>query len=290
MKSNWSGKSQASASGYSIFIFLIKNFGLSAAYFLLRFVTLYYLFFNRKSNQALKEFFTMAGLPHPTRRLHRYKAFNYFGEALIDKIAVYSGHGDSITFDFENEQALHKLAAHKQGTLLMGAHLGNWEIAGQLMHRINTQVYVLMLENEHRQIKSLIDSVTKEKSFEVIPLTEDIGMVIRVKQALDQGALVCMHADRYIHRQRAEAHNFLGEKANFPIGPFHLATKLNIPVCFVYAVKTGRTHYSFSCTEPILSPDPEVLLKSYITLLEEKAKKYPHQWYNFYPYWVDEHK
>jgi predicted LPLAT superfamily acyltransferase len=281
----WTGKSQAKSSGYGIFIFLIKYLGLNTAYALLRLVTLYYLFFSRDSNKALIEFFKKAGLRNPGSIRHRYKAFNFFGEALIDKIAVYSGHGSAIKFDFENEKALHTLAEKNQGAILMGAHLGNWEIASQLMHRINAKVYVLMLENEHQQIKSLIESVTKDKSFEVIPLREEISMVIKIKQALEQGSFICMHADRFLDQTKSEVKTFLDSPARFPIGPFMLASKLKYPVCFVYAVKTSRKHYQFSCTEPILSDDPGYLLNEYIHLLEKQAIAHPYQWYNFYPYW-----
>lgn len=262
--------------------------GLKAAYALLRVVTSFYLFFSPASNRSLIRFYTRAGLTKPAKWTHRYRNFNLFGQALVDKIATYAGYGSALTFDFENEDELRRLAANGKGALLIGAHLGNWEIASQLMHRINARVYVLMLENEHARIKELIESVTDERSFEVIPLTDDISMIIKIKTALDAGGIICMHADRYLNRSRTLELDFLGDKMLFPEGPFVLAAKLQVPVSFVYAIKTDTTHYDFSCTTGMLNEPAPKIAAAYVALLERMARKYPHQWYNFYDYWGDD--
>lgn len=285
MTSAWSGRSQANPLGYRIFIWLIRYGGLKPAYFLLRFVSIYYLLFSTKANSALIEFYTRAKIHKPTLWRHRYQTYNLFGEALIDKIATYTEANTAISFDFENEQELHRLAASGRGAILMGAHLGNWEIASQLMHRINAKVYVLMLENEHEKIKSLLDKVISEKSFEVITLTDDITMILKIKAALDEGAFICMHADRYLNQKRTLPCEFLGHQALIPEGPFYLAAKLRVPVSYVYAVKQSGLHYQFSCTDALESRDLLNLASAYIRLLEQKALAHPHQWYNFYPYW-----
>lgn len=286
MSAEWSGQSKGTALGYSIFIFLIRFCGLRIAYALLKIVILFYLFFSAQANDALIQFYKKVGLAAAHRWQYRYQNFNFFGQALIDKIATYAGYAKSLSFDFENENELHKLAASGSGALLIGAHLGNWEIASQLMHRISKKVYVLMLENEHEKIKDLINAVTHEKSFEIIPLTEDITMMIKVKTALDEGSFICMHADRYLNKNRTISLDFLGEKTIFPEGPFILASKLNVPVSFVYAIKKSELHYDFSCTDAIQSQHPLEIAQSYVQLLEKMARLYPLQWYNFYQYWT----
>ncbi|MBK7603856.1 MAG: hypothetical protein IPI15_09770 [Saprospiraceae bacterium] len=113
---------------FSIFLWLIRKAGLSSAYILLKFVAVYYLFFSKRANEGLIHFFSKIKLPQPASLSNRFKAFDLFGAISDDKLATYMGAGKKLSFDFDNEQKLHELACRK-GALLLGAHLGNWEIA-----------------------------------------------------------------------------------------------------------------------------------------------------------------
>ena len=49
----WQGKSKGTTLGYRIFVWVLKNFGVLPAYFLLRFVVLYYFLFSFKSSRQI---------------------------------------------------------------------------------------------------------------------------------------------------------------------------------------------------------------------------------------------
>jgi hypothetical protein len=49
-------------------------------------------------------------------------------------------------------------------------------------------------------------------------------------------------------------------------------------------MKDSLYHYQFSCSQAYTDISPEDLFQRYLNLLEEKAKLYPYQWYNFYPF------
>jgi len=285
MADQWNGKSQANALGFSIFLWMIKRLGLACAYALLKFVAIYYLFFSKRANEGLISFFRKIKIPDPTSISNRYKAFDLFGQSLIDKLATYMGAGQKLSFDFNNEEKLHELAARGKGAILLGAHLGNWEIAGQLMYRIDTSIHIVMLDNEQHQIKSLLEKHATGKSFSIIPISDDMTFVLKIKQALDSGGFVCMHADRFMPGMRTLKTELLGHEATFPFGPFFLGSKLKAPVAFVYAMKDSKYHYQFSCSEEYKDEKPEDLLNYYVAHLEGQAGKYPHQWYNFYDFW-----
>jgi hypothetical protein len=46
-------------------------------------------------------------------------------------------------------------------------------------------------------------------------------------------------------------------------------------------MKDSLYHYQFSCSQAYTDISPEDLFQRYLNLLEEKAKLYPYQWYNF---------
>ena len=285
MADQWNGKSQANVLGITIILWFIKTAGLAITYILLKFIAAYYLFFSKRANKALIQFFSKIRLSRPSSIINRYKAFDNFGQSLIDKMATYMGTGKKLTFDFDNEKKLHELAAAGKGAILLGAHLGNWEIAGQLLHRIDTTIHIVMLDNEHKRIKSLLEKHASGKTYSIIPISEDITFVIKIKEALDNGGFVCMHADRFMKGMRTLKTELLGQEATFPLGPFYMGSRLGAPVAFVYAMKDSKYHYQFSCSEDYRDEKPQELLEKYVDHLEEKAKKYPHQWYNFYDFW-----
>jgi predicted LPLAT superfamily acyltransferase len=166
--SKWSGKTRGGLAGYQIFVFVIKYLGIGFAYTLLRFVTLYFLFFSDK--KPITHYFKkILGYSRWKVIKSIYQNYNLLGQVLVDKIAFLSGSHKKFTFTFEGEHFLTELAQNKQGGLLIGAHMGNWEIAGQLLERIDIPVNIVMLESEHQRIKNFLDDVLQEKNMKVIP-------------------------------------------------------------------------------------------------------------------------
>ena len=279
----WSGQSKTSAWGFRIFLFIIQSFPLSFSYGLLRFVAIWYLLFDKKANFALSDYFQTIGFRSTFR--FRYRIYLNFGQALIDKLAVYVRKENLFNIEHNNDHYLFEMAKAGKGGILLGSHIGNWEIAGHMLKRIGAPIYVVLLENEKEAIKKVLEDAQSSKSFKTIGLSEDFSFIVTIREILISGGIVCMHADRFLSGMRILEHNFLDRKANFPQGPFILAAKLKVPVSFVYALKSSNKNYKFSCTKPILNDDPIYIAKEYILHMEEKVKEAPFQWYNFFPFW-----
>jgi predicted LPLAT superfamily acyltransferase len=180
------------------------------------------------------------------------------------------------------------------GGLLISAHIGNFEMAGHLLQRLDAKVNIIMLDAEHQRIKDYLSSFTS-RSFQVIPIKEDNSHLYEIKRAFENHELVCMHGDRFMPGTKNQVCDFMGGKAVFPSGPFYLAMKYHVPVSFVFAMKEGNRHYHFYATFPGMyaqqaSPAKrdEVLqqiIGDYIVALEEKIQLYPTQWFNYYAFW-----
>jgi predicted LPLAT superfamily acyltransferase len=85
--------------------------------------------------------------------------------------------------------------------------------------------------------------------------------------------------------------NFLGKEAQFPIGPYLLASRLNMPVLFVYFMKGPKRHYDlYARTADFKARDAQGLLKEYTESMEWILKKYPFQWFNYFDFWDDRKK
>ena len=293
MSRQWKGKTRGGTLGHRIFIFLLKHVGLSAAYFLLIFVAPYFVFFVPKARKPMYFYF---------RKIHgfsRLESFKYlfinnfrFGQVLIDKVALLSGLESKYTFDFEGEENLHQMAANKGG-FIIGAHMGNWEIAGNLLKRINTTVHIVMLEAEHESIKNMLDEVMTEKSMKIIPIKDDLSHLFAIREAMDRNELIAIHGDRFLSGSKSVTMDFMGYQADFPAGPLSLAIRYNKPVTFVSAIKKPNQHYHFFSTRPktynsdrkVFDQSLKSALGEYIQQLEQTIKNYPEQWFNYYYFW-----
>ena len=289
----WQGKSRGNRLGYSIFVFVVRTVGVAPAYFLLRFVALYYFLFAWSAGKHIYRYFRRRH--HFTRlRAIRLMYSNYyvFGQTILDKIVVMAGIENRFTFDFEGENHLNEIVAGGKGGILLSGHVGNWEVAGHLLKRINTRINVVMYDAEHEKIKSYMEEVTGGRNFNVIVIKDDLSHVYAIGEALQKNELICLHADRFVEGSSTESMVFLGGPARFPIGPFVLAATFGVPVSVVFAFKENAGHYHFYGSAPIVRRDSEPknefkrrLMANFVSQFEEKVKRYPVQWFNYYNFW-----
>ncbi|MBN8859763.1 MAG: hypothetical protein J0H29_15310 [Sphingobacteriales bacterium] len=290
---SWQGKSRGNRLGYSIFVAVLRRLGLRPAYFLLRFVSFYYfLFAGRSSGYILELYRRRLGFGYWKSLLLLYRNYYAFGQSLIDKVAVMSGMADRFSFDFDGEQHLHRMVSMGKGGLLLSSHLGNWEAAGHLLERLHTRINVVMFDGEHQKIKDYLQNVTGERTTNIIVIKDDFSHIYAINEALKNNEIVCMHADRFLEGNRVIEIPFLGKNACFPAGPFILAAQFKTPVCFVFAMKEGATHYHFYSSGIRfydLSDKNEAIRKmlpEFAAGMEEKVRAYPEQWYNYYDFWA----
>lgn len=288
----WQGKSKGTRLGYSIFIGILQRWGVGPAYFLLRFVSGYYFLFSWKTSRAIWYYFRRRlGLGWWRSAGFLYRNYYLFGQTIIDRIVLMSGIRNRFSFDFDGEQHLHDIVKAGKGGLLLSAHIGNWEIAGYLLKRLNTRINIVMFDGEHQKVKEYLEGVTGSRNARIIVIREDLSHIYQITEALGNNELVCMHADRFMDGNKTLQLSFLGEQAHFPAGPFVLASRLKVPVSFVFAMKDSSLHYHFYASEGrrFEAADrqalPVLIANAFTAAMEEKVKAYPVQWYNYYAFW-----
>jgi predicted LPLAT superfamily acyltransferase len=287
----WHGRSRGTPLGYRIFVWLLRKGGLNAAYFLLHFVGLYYRLFVKKATDPLKYIYTkrMGFSMAESAKLIKKNIF-IFGQTLIDKIAVLSGAAEQLSFAHEGVENIEKMVADGKGGILVSAHLGNWEVAGHLLKRVEAPINIVMYDGEGEQVRAYMEQFENKRSFNIIYIKEDQSHIYEMSAALNRNELICLHADRFRPGNRTMKHLFLGEEADFPAGPFILASKLKAPVCFVFAFKETNFHYHFyaypaKTYEGRGTIGMELMLDDYIAIVEQMLKKYPEQWFNYFDFW-----
>ncbi len=290
--SSWQGKSKGTPLGYRIFVWVLKRFGVTPAYLLLRLVVFYYFLFSWKASGHIYRLYHHRLGYNIFRSVGKiYSNYYLLGQGLIDKVVMMSGIRNKFSFVFDGEENLRDIASLKRGGILLSAHIGNWDIAGHLFTRLETPINIVMYDGEHEKIKQYLESVTGKRKMNIIVIREDLSHIYAISDAFVRNELVCMHADRFIEGNKTLEAEFLGKKARFPMGPFLLAAKFNVPVSYVFAVKETSLHYHLfaSGIKEYSNGNKQyvmqAMLRDFVKEMEQKVKRYPEQWFNYYDFW-----
>jgi predicted LPLAT superfamily acyltransferase len=285
----WDGKSRGTVLGYKIFVFFIKKAGIKTAYFILYFVASYYFLFLKKSNQAIFYYFNKRlGYSYFKSKRMVYKSYYTFGQTILDKISISAGMKSKFTYEFDGVEKLIHLLEEKKGGVLISAHIGNFEIAEHFFSEIdvNFQINLVTTDLEHSTIKNYLEKISKKSTIKIIIIRDDLSHIFEINAALARNELVCFTGDRYFEGVKSLKEKLLNQEANFPAGPFLIASRLKVPVVFVYVMKEPNLHYHLYTREANVSHrDEKGLLKAYTESVESMLKKYPLQWFNYFDFW-----
>jgi predicted LPLAT superfamily acyltransferase len=288
--SKWDGKSRGTLLGYKIFVFCIRKLGIKVAYFVLYFVASYYFLFLKKSNKAIFYYFKeRLGYSYFKAKKMVFRSYFTFGQTLIDKTAISAGLKNRFTYEFDGIEILKQLLAEKKGGVLISAHMGNFEVAEHFFGEIDLdcQINLVTTDQEHSVIKAYLESISEVRStIKFIIVKEDLSHIFDINNALAQNELICFTGDRYFEGVKSLTAPLLGKEANFPAGPFLIASRLRVPVVFVYVMKEPNLHYHLYAREANTKHrDEKALLNAYIESVESMINKYPLQWFNYFDFW-----
>lgn len=283
----WEGKSKGTVTGYKIFIFLINNAGLNAAYILLAFVSFYYFVFNRKQTRIVYNYF---------RKRHRQSAFQslintyrnnfVFGQTIVDKVAIAAGLEKKFTYEFDGIENIRQLAKDDSAGIMISAHVGNFELAQHFMGEFDKKIHLVTTDEEREAIKSLLDNVMAKPKVEFIIVNEDLSHIFEINKVIEEKQMICFTGDRFFPNTKTLEAKFLGENAKFPAGTFLISSRLKTPVLFVYVMRERNRHYHlYARKAEFINRDANSLLEAYTKSIEKILEKYPLQWFNYYDFW-----
>lgn len=224
--------------------------------------------------------------------LFTWRNFYAFGEAIMDRFAAHAGR--TFRFNIENRHLFYDLVTGECGFIVLSSHLGNFEMAGYELStplkKMNVVLYAgdtdVVMENRRR--------ILAQHNIHLIPLQKDLSHVFAINNALSDGEIVAMPADRRIGDGKTISVPVLGKDAKLPMGPFALAVTRDEIVRVVFVLKEKWDTYNIYIKElPLASGGPvreriADLAKRYADLLTEMALRYPTQLFNYYDFWSDE--
>ena len=219
-----------------------------------------------------------------------YKNHCAFSEVVIDKFAMYAGKKFKITID--GYDLFLELSEQPKGFVQLSSHIGNYEIAGYSLVAKSKRFNALVFGGEKESVMRNRDKLFDKNNIRMISMMSDMSHLFVIDQALDNGEILSMPADRVFGSQKAFEINFFNAKAWFPQGPFIIAAMKKVPILFVSVMKIGAKQYHIS-VQKIDETDggntkvrAKCLAEKYVNLLEKTVRKHPAQWYNYFDFWA----
>ncbi|MDR2570087.1 MAG: hypothetical protein LBD23_07290 [Oscillospiraceae bacterium] len=292
MAQKWSGKTQGGTFGQKVIYCYFRYGSLRVMYGLLFFVIPFYMIFAREGYRV-SSWYAKNILKLKSRRIpfFVFRNFYAFGKVFLDRFAIFGSDKQKFSFSVENNHLLTVLLNQPEGFLIASAHIGNYEILSYSFDQVEKKIYPILYGEEAQVFQKHRARFFQQNNLEPIVLTHDGSHIFEISNALKEGNIVSMPADRTLGNTKLFDMDFLGQTAPFPAGIFHLAITLNLPLLTIFVVKERYRHYKVfiqKLTPPSLGTKEEkalLLCREYVKSLENIVLQYPEQWYNFYPFW-----
>jgi predicted LPLAT superfamily acyltransferase len=282
--------------GIRLLVLLARTCGRRIAGWFLYVVALYYALVRglarRASRDYLRRVGERAGFASVVRHLHT------FAQVSLDRLFFLTGRWDGFRFEQRNHGLLVEAGKTGRGALLLGAHVGSFEVMRCRAHEFDVPINVVVDFSNAERLASVVRSLSPDIETRVISLADDaLGAMFAIRAAIDRGEFVAILGDRLPASgpgsSRTVTAPLFGADAAFPAGPWLLAHTLRCPVYFVAGIYTRpnryELHFELLADEVRFGKDRAAALahyvRSYAAMLESFVRSAPLNWFNFYDFW-----
>jgi len=219
-----------------------------------------------------------------------------FAATILDRVYLLSDRHQGYNIELKHLRTLMDLVDGRQGCLLVGAHIGSFEVLRALAIKDHPfSLKVLMYPEHNRTVTGLLSSLNPELAETVIPLGQ-VDSMLEVHNSLSKGAVVGMLGDRAAQNDRTVVCEILDGRARLPIGPALLTASMQVPAILFLGLYHGNKRY-----EILFERLPDIVLTNhadrqqqmqqwmqhYAERLEYHVRRSPYNWFNFYDFWEE---
>jgi predicted LPLAT superfamily acyltransferase len=277
-------------------LWMALSVGRPAARALLYPICVYYLLFSRRARRAIRPYLARA-LGRPIGWGDLFRQYHAFASTLLDRVYLLAGQGSHFDIEIHGVEFLKDRLARGQGCILLGSHLGSFEIVRAIgLSQRNVEITVLMYEQNAPMIRDLFRELNPAVSDAVIQ-TGTPDAMLRVKECLDRGGVVGILGDRLLKQDHATHCRFFGKLAGFPAGPMLLTSIVKAPVMLFFGLYRGKNryevHFELFAEEVTIDrqhreQEIQQWTQHYADRLEHYCRLAADNWFNFYDFWEEQ--
>jgi len=257
-------------------------------------VCAYFLIFTVKAKAASKKYLSRV-LGRRPGIADVYRHYYSFATVALDRMFLLRDRFDQFDIRVHGEEILLETLGRGESCLLLGAHLGSFEVLRALGRDRRVQVSLAMFEHVNPSVNTLAKALNPELEGTVIGLGSPQSM-LDLRQRFERGEWVGMLGDRGLDNSATVRVPFLGEPAPFPVAPFRIAALLGRPVVLMVGLYRGGNRYDLCFERLVDAPKLERATRDatllqwtelYARRIEHYCRLAPYNWFNFYDFWAD---
>ncbi|ERS58730.1 hypothetical protein HMPREF1261_01744 [Corynebacterium sp. KPL1818] len=174
-----------------------------------------------------------------------------------------------------------------RGVILALPHSGNWDMAGVFLVGHYGQFTTVAERLKPEVLFDAFVDYREELGFEVLPLTGGAATPFaRLKEALEEGGVVCLLAERDITR-RGITVDFMGEEANMAAGPAQLAIETGAALHVVHSWFEGDG-WGLSVSPEVEVTDIQETTQRMADGFAANIQRHPADWHMLQPQWNED--
>jgi predicted LPLAT superfamily acyltransferase len=256
-------------------------------------IALYFFLFAPRARRHSQRYLRLA-LGRPPRASDRFRQILSFATTSHDRVYLLNGQFATFNFTIEGEDLMRAQADSGRGALLMGAHMGSFEVMHSLGRRQpGLEIAMAMYEENARKINATLAAINPQLVSDIVSLGR-IDAMLDIAERLERGAFIGVLGDRTLGHEPVQAVTLLGERAHLPTGPMRAAAILRCPVFFMAGLYRGKNAYhvvfervaDFSATPAALrGVAVRSAIERYAAMLDRYCRSDPYNWFNFHDFW-----
>jgi predicted LPLAT superfamily acyltransferase len=275
-------------------VWVALGLGRPAARLLLYPICLYFWAFSAKARAASRNYLGRV-LGRAPRFTDLFRHYHTFAATILDRVFLLNDQYSRFDVTVHGEEIVDDMMNRREGCILLGAHLGSFEIIRSLGREARgLNVSLVMYEENARKLNSVLAAINPNLPLQIIGLGK-VDAMLKVEEALAAGSFVGLLSDRTIEGEGTVPCQFLGGKSSFPVGPFRLAAMLKHPVVLMVGLYMGGNRYDIhfekladiaQTTRGERDRIIEQAMQHYADRLTHYCRLAPYNWFNFYDFWI----
>ncbi len=275
--------------------FIGLHFGRGFARLFLYPITLYFYFRRGPERLAARDYFRrIDGKPGNAWRVMRL--IHAFASTILDRVFLLARGIDGFRVSMRGVDELHRHLDRGKGVLLLGAHVGSFEVLRVLAaRRPECKLKLVMDKSKTPALTQLLEALAPELSGSVIDTARGgMDIVLALSEAAAEGAMITLLGDRGRPHELMRDARFIGADASFPAAPWLIAALLKVPVVLCLGLYRGGNRYDLvfeTLAEQVDLPRTgrnaalDAYIGRYAARLEHYLREAPCNWFNFYDFW-----
>ncbi|MGA8893230.1 MAG: hypothetical protein WB493_16840 [Anaeromyxobacteraceae bacterium] len=279
--------------GIAFLVATATTLGRPVARLFLPFVAAWFLVFQRGIRRASLDYLARV-LPGPVGPRDAFRHILTFARVALDRLFFARGDFAPFRLSATGEEHILSAARSGRGAILLLAHVGSYEAMRGYSTLQEVRVSAIGDFRNSRVFAEALRRINPRVDADLIQVEDSPTFLFQVEQRVSSGGIVAIMGDRVGSDARAVEVSFLGGTASFPSGPYLLAAILGCPIYLAFAIYREPNHYDISCelfTERVELPRGDRsgslarYVQEYASRLEQRCRRAPFNWFNFYDFW-----